>query len=55
MDDRSLPQSGLPLEIKSRSMGMKLIVVCGLALFMTIPALLSEDWLERGPGKRRTW
>ncbi len=31
--------SSLPFGINSRSMGMKLIVVCALALLMTIPAL----------------
>jgi hypothetical protein len=28
-------------------MGMKLIVVCGLALAMTIPALFVEGWLKK--------
>lgn len=32
-------QSNLKTRISSRSMGVKLIVVCGLALLMTIPAL----------------
>jgi len=32
-------QSNLKAKINSRSMGLKLIVVCGLALLMTIPAL----------------
>lgn len=32
--------------IKSRSMGMKLIVVCGLALLMTIPAFFVEGLIE---------
>lgn len=32
-------QSTLQTRFKSRSMGLKLIVVCGLALLMTIPAL----------------
>ena len=39
------------LRVKSRSMGVKLIVVCGLALLMTIPALfvggLIEDRTQR--------
>lgn len=39
MTDFSMLQSGLPFRIKPRSMGIKLIVVCGLALLMTIPAL----------------
>jgi inner membrane protein len=39
MDEVSALPSALPFGINFRSMGMKLIVVCGLALFMTIPAL----------------
>src|ERR1700733_15025402 len=39
MDPVSSLPSALPFGINFRSMGMKLIVVCGLALFMTIPAL----------------
>lgn len=38
MDDSSVLLSSLQSRIKSRSMGMKLIVVCGLALLMTIPS-----------------
>lgn len=38
MSDHSMTGSGLQASIKSRSMGVKLIVVCGLALIMTIPA-----------------
>ena len=38
MSDFSVLQSNLQGRIKSRSMGVKLIVVCGLALLMTIPA-----------------
>lgn len=52
MSSLSMPQSGLPANMKSRSMGVKLIVVCGLALVMTIPALfvyfLLEDRTTRG-------
>src|SRR5258707_6835585 len=44
-------QSNLQAGVKSRSLGVKLIVVCGLALLMTIPALfvggLIEDRTER--------
>lgn len=44
-------QSSLQSKIKSRSMGLKLIVVCGLALLMIIPALfvggLVEDRTKR--------
>ncbi len=39
MDEVSSLPSTLPFGINFRSMGMKLIVVCALALFMTIPAL----------------
>ena len=37
MNDFSTLQSGLPVRIPSRSLGVKLIVVCGLALIMSIP------------------
>jgi len=46
MSDLSMFQSGLQTRMKSRSMGVKLIVVCGLALVMTIPALLVEGLVE---------
>ncbi len=39
MDELSILQSGYRRMFKSLSMGVKLIVVCGLALFMMIPAL----------------
>ena len=49
MNDQSMLQSNL--RAISRSMGMKLIVVCGLALFMTIPTLfvarLVDDRTQR--------
>ena len=38
MDELSILQSGYRRMFKSLSMGVKLIVVCGLALFMMIPA-----------------
>jgi inner membrane protein len=38
VSDVLMPQSSLQGRIRSRSMGVKLIVVCGLALLMTIPA-----------------
>lgn len=38
MNDFSVLQSSSRIRIKSRSMGVKLIVVCMLALLMTIPA-----------------
>jgi inner membrane protein len=46
MSDLSMFQSGLQTRMKSRSMGVKLIVVCGLALLMTIPALFVEGLVE---------
>ena len=46
MNDFSMLQSNLQARITSRSMGVKLIVVCGLALFMTIPALFVEGVLQ---------
>jgi inner membrane protein len=39
MNDSSMLLPGLQAKFRSRSMGIKLIVVCGLALFMNIPAL----------------
>jgi len=38
MNDISILQSNVSGRIKQRSMGVKLIVVCGLALLMTIPS-----------------
>jgi len=46
MNDLSPLQSGLPARIRSRSMGMKLIVVCGLALLMMIPALFVRELVQ---------
>ncbi|MGA1983046.1 MAG: cell envelope integrity protein CreD [Acidobacteriaceae bacterium] len=42
----SILQSDPPNKIKTRSMGLKLIVVCGLALFMTIPALFVSGLVD---------
>jgi inner membrane protein len=39
MNDASILLPALQARFRSRSMGMKLIVVCGLALVMTVPAL----------------
>jgi inner membrane protein len=51
MNGSSFFQSGLQFGIWPRSMGFKLIVVCGLAVMMTIPALfvglLIEDRTKR--------
>jgi inner membrane protein len=38
MSDFSISQTGLSSRIMSRSMGMKLMLVCALALIMTIPS-----------------
>jgi inner membrane protein len=46
MNDLSPLQLGLPARIRSRSMGMKLIVVCGLALLMMIPALFVRELVQ---------
>lgn len=39
-------QPGGPSRVTPRSMGVKLIVVCGLALLMTIPALFVEGLID---------
>jgi inner membrane protein len=46
MNDLSMLQINLPAGIKSRSMGLKLIVVCGLAILMTIPAFLVSGLVD---------
>ena len=46
MSDASGVSLNLPFRIKSRSIGLKLIVVCGLALLMLIPALLIAGLIE---------
>ncbi len=46
MNDLSPLQSGLQAGIRSRSMGTKLIVVCGLALIMMIPALFVRELVQ---------
>ena len=46
MNDFPLLQSGLQTKLGSRSMGLKLIVVCGLALFMTIPTFFVSGLVE---------
>lgn len=45
MSRLSVAQSDWPIRVGSRSMGVKLIVVCGLAFFMSIPALFVEGLL----------
>ena len=46
MTDYSILQTGLPANVKSRSMGVKLIVVCGLALLMYIPTFFVEGLVD---------
>jgi inner membrane protein len=46
MTDLSTLQSNLQSRINSRSMGLKLIVISGLALLMTIPALFVNGLIE---------
>jgi len=46
VDDKPMWQFTFPGKGKSRSMGMKLIVVCGLALMMTIPTFFVSGLVE---------
>jgi inner membrane protein len=46
MNDLSMLSSSVQTRIGTRSMGLKLIVVCGLALVMTIPALFVSGLVE---------
>ena len=46
MNDQPMFQSGIPARIKSRSMGLKLFVVCALALAMTVPAFFVDDLVD---------
>jgi inner membrane protein len=46
MNDVAGLSLSLPFKIRSRSMGLKLIVVCGLALFMVIPSFFVESLVE---------
>jgi inner membrane protein len=46
VNDFSMIQPTLQGRIKSRSMGVKLIVVCGLALLMTIPAFFVNGLVD---------
>lgn len=51
MNDNSTLQAGAQSRINSRSMGMKLILICGLALLMTVPVFfvggLVDDRTQR--------
>lgn len=46
MNDSSMLSPNLPSSFSSRSMGMKLIVVCGLALLMSIPKFFVESLVD---------
>ena len=46
MGDFPVLQTTLQTRFNSRSMGLKLIVVCGLALIMMIPALLVSGLVQ---------
>ena len=46
MNDVPMFQPQLQARIKSRSMGLKLFIVCGLALVMTIPAFFVNDLVD---------
>lgn len=46
MSDFSMLQVNLPGRTRSRSMGVKLILVCGLALLMTIPAFFVSGLID---------
>ena len=51
MNASSVVQADGQGRFKSRSMGMKLIVVCGLALVMTIPALFVSGLVDERTGR----
>ena len=46
MNDATMPHSNFQVKFTSRSMGVKLLIVCGIALVMTIPALFVEDLVD---------
>lgn len=46
MNDTPMSLSSLQARLKTRSMGTKLVVVCALALVMTIPALFVEGLVD---------
>jgi hypothetical protein len=48
VSELSILQNTLHNRFKSLSMGFKLIVVCGLALLMTIPALFVFSLVNEG-------
>lgn len=46
MNDRPMFQPTIPAKVSSRSMGLKLFIVCALALAMTIPAFFVDDLVD---------
>ena len=46
MNDAPMFQPGFQSKFKSRSMGVKLLIVCALALVMTIPALFVDNLVD---------
>ena len=46
MSDSTMSQPGLQSGINSRSMGMKLIVICVLAILMTIPSFFVSGLVD---------
>lgn len=46
MNDIPMFQQQVPSRARSRSMGLKLFIVCGLALLMTIPAFFVDDLVD---------
>ena len=54
MDQVSLSTFGIQLQNRSRSMGLKLLLVCGLALLMTIPSIFVYSLVEERTSEPRT-
>jgi inner membrane protein len=46
VSDFSMLRTDVEAKVKSRSMGLKLIIVCGLALLMTVPALFVDSLVD---------
>jgi hypothetical protein len=54
MNDATLFQTGMHTNLRSRSMGLKLMVVCALALVMTIPSFFVGGLVDDRSHGRRT-
>lgn len=54
MNDLSALKSDLQHRISSRSMGLKLIVVCGLALLMMVPTLFVSQLIDERASRAQT-